>query len=306
MKFSVDPIVESASDLKKLAQRIADDGTTFLKSSLGSIPLLSSIQPRVEEPDFGSDERHYFLVPFRPAPENYALYTLRVLPDGIGPENDLPKRRIFHLPGEGSRPALEELLRNQLSGKTLAEIGDDTPLADRLDQVADDIDRSSTLVTGGLLLIGGAVAFANPVAGAVIAAKAIIPSLGSKVSTRAFGYVGDKLRKFQGDRSESKARKEAEKEVNRLKPELQTNPLLALLEEAIAISDEMHDPALDPKNFPDDLDEARACSLAAEAIWSCYQPVVSSEIPLAEARLHQADADWLRSLEGRLVDRNIG
>jgi hypothetical protein len=49
-----------------------------------------------------------------------------------------------------------------------------------------------------LLIIGGAAAFANPIIGAGIAAKALFPSLGDKASKLGLNFDGKKLR----DRSE--------------------------------------------------------------------------------------------------------
>ena len=45
-------------------------------------------------------------------------------------------------------------------------------LADRLEAVANEIDKKSNFVTGGLLLIGGAVAIANRRAGSRIGVRA--------------------------------------------------------------------------------------------------------------------------------------
>ena len=98
MKFLTDPIVKTAKDVTDLSSRLVEDGIGFLKTSIGSIPIFAGTKVYVAEEGMGADETHYFLIPFRPVERGYAIGTQRVLPEGIGPENDLPKRRVFHLP----------------------------------------------------------------------------------------------------------------------------------------------------------------------------------------------------------------
>jgi hypothetical protein len=130
-----------------------------------------------------------------------------VLPEGVGPKNELPKRRVFHLPSGVSEERLEELLEQQIAGRKLASAEKGSDLADRVDEIAAEIDAKSNLVTGGLLLIGGAVAIANPVVGVGIAAKALLPGVGGVLSKFGAKALGGALRGHK----ESKVEKEAEK-----------------------------------------------------------------------------------------------
>ena len=198
MKHIIDPIVKTTSDVTEVAKRIVEDGVEFFRGTLGKLPLFSSVIARESKENITHDETHYFLVPYRLSEVNYALYTQRVLPEGVGPENDLPKAKIFHLPAVGTLDTLEELLFEQLSAKHRQQYSNELPIADRLDLIAKEIDKQSNLVTGGLVLIGGAVAIANPLVGVGIAAKALLPTLGSKLSKHGINHVTDWLRDKNG------------------------------------------------------------------------------------------------------------
>lgn len=307
MKFIPDPIIKTSREFTSLASRLLDDGLAFLKASFGAIPIFAGTRPYLESRDFHADETHYFLIPFRLADDHYAIGTMRVLPEGTGPDNDLPKRRVFHLPNLATRDTIEELLERQIaSGKLAAGEGgsDDDDIAARLDRIAVEIDRKSNLVTGGLLVIGGAVAIANPLVGAGIAAKALFPSLGALLSREGLRHLGKRLRKGRETRRIRDAQKAAEREVDRLEPLLHENPLLRLLEEALATTDAEHDPALAATRIPADADSMRVLSLTAEAITHCYRATLDATEDWPRARLHPNDAQWLRSLADFEIRRN--
>ena len=307
MKFLTDPIVKSAKDVAALSARLVEDGVGVIKGSIGSIPLFAGTKVYVAEEGMGADETHYFLVPFRAIERGYAIGTQRVLPEGIGPENDLPKRRVFHLPANTEIETLERFLADDLADENAAAADSSSDLADRLDAVANEIDKKSTVVTGGLLLIGGAVAIANPLVGVGIAAKALIPGVGSVISRHGIKKVGDMLRKKRAEDIEDEAEKQAEKEVKRMKPEVHTNVLLSLLEEAVSNSDPEFDPMMEDQGAADDVASMRVRSITAESIVNTYREVISgSDENLQEARLDPADLRWLKSLEDYVVERNHG
>ncbi|MFT4511616.1 MAG: hypothetical protein ACI89X_000607 [Planctomycetota bacterium] len=96
------------------------------------------------------------------------------------PQIDLSKG-VFYLPGEGSERQLVDLFVADKSADVTIEsaaVDDETPLADRLQMIANELDRHKRAITGGILLIGGAVAVANPLLGVGIAAKAITDTYG--------------------------------------------------------------------------------------------------------------------------------
>jgi hypothetical protein len=49
-------------------------------------------------------------------------------------------------------------------------------------KIADEIDYKSNLVSGGLLIIGGAIAITNPLLRMGGAANSLLPSLGAKLT----------------------------------------------------------------------------------------------------------------------------
>jgi hypothetical protein len=149
-------------------------------------------------------------------------------------KNALPKARVFHLQDKSGMSLLENPLVPSRKKSALADRPNESELADKLETLGEHIDRESFKITGGLLIIGGAVAFANPIIGAGLAAKALFPSLGPKASKLGLNFAGKKLR----DRSEKsqvrQAKKAARAEVQQLKPELYLNPLLQDLEQAVS------------------------------------------------------------------------
>ena len=307
MKFIPDPIVKTSREVTALASRLLDEGLAFLKASFGAIPVFASTRPYIATDDFHADETHYFLIPFRLADDHYAIGTTRVLPEGIGPDNDLPKRRVFHLPNLAARDTIEELLERQIaSGRLASEAGasDGDDLAARLDRIAVEIDRKSNLVTGGLLVIGGAVALANPLVGAGIAAKALFPSVGAILSREGLRHLGQRLRRGRENRRIREAEKSAEQEVERLSPLLHENPLLRLLEEALATTDPEHDPASAFARLPMDVASLRVTSLTAGTITHCYRATLDSPDDWPRACLHPNDVRWLRSLADFEIPRN--
>ena len=307
MKFLTDPIVKSAKDVAELSSRLVEDGVGFLKTTFGSIPIFAGTKVYVVEQGVGADETHYFLIPFRAAERGYAIGTQRVLPEGVGPENDLPKRRVFHLPRGVEVEALERFLEDDLAEANLATADADSDLADRLDAVANEIDKKSNYVTGGLLLIGGAVAISNPLVGVGIAAKAIVPGVGAVLSREGLKKVGDLLRKKRAGDVEEEAERLAKREVKKMKPEVHENHLLSQLEEALSHSDAGFDPALRPDETHPDVAEMRVRSITAGAIVNAYVEVLESGGgDLEEARLDPPDVRWLRSLEALAVARNHG
>ncbi len=305
MKFFTDPLVKSARDVAALSARLVDEGLGFLKTSVGSIPIFAGTKVYMAEEGLGADETHYFLVPFRAADRGYAIGTQRVLPEGIGPENDLPTRRVFHLPRHTEIETLERFLADDLADGHTAVADSGSDLAGRLDAVADEIDQKSNIVTGGLLLIGGAVAVANPVVGAGIAAKALLPGVGAVLSREGLKRAGAFVRKKHAEDVEERAGRLAELEVKRMKPEVHENALLSLLEEALSTSDPDFDPMLHDVSVGGDVEDIRVLSITAESILNTYQVILDGgREGLEEARLDPPDSRWLRSLEALVTSRN--
>ena len=288
MKKLWDPIVETAEDVQRVASRMIDDGVEFFRGHLGKIQLLSASNVVVGAGDEDRDEQHYFLVPNRGEECGYCLYSMRVLPDGIGPENDLPKARVFQIPSEGAEGRLVELLLGELEAEALKKVDLASPLADRLEVVAEEIDRQSNLLSGGLILVGGVVAIANPLLGVGIAAKALIPGLGSKLSVHGMKHVSDWFRGRRESSVKEDAKKDARKAVSKVKPELRVNAVLGLLERALSSED--CDPGTESLHLLDDLSQVGDYRLGVEAVTTIYQKEDLEQ-------LRPEIRDWLKSLD---------
>lgn len=174
------------------------------------------------------DETHYLLVPT--VDGGHSVFVKRVLPEARAATTTV---RIFHVSHpEADRHLLEQQLLEQhlLPTPPLPESESESPLADALDKLADDVDDQTRKVTGGLLVIGGTVAvLVNPLAGAAIAAKALVPALGIKAASSAADYLSGQLRDLKRRSRRKERRKAAEKTLERLKPRIFHNPLLAAL-----------------------------------------------------------------------------
>jgi hypothetical protein len=298
MKFLADKIISTAQDAKDLAVRLVSGGVDYLRSTVGSLPLFAGTRVYEATDDLTADETHYFLIPLRTVPDGYVISVQRAIPTGHGLENGLPKRRVFHLPALAARERLEAILTANLARENLAQTPGAThsDFADRLDTIADEIDKQSDRVTGGLLVIGGAVAIANPLLGVAIAAKAIFPSLGSKITREALKFVGGKFRASAEQSGREAAEKKAAGEVNRLEPSIYADPLLTLLDTALSTEAAEHDPYAEMPETDGTPGSNRVRELTARAIAQCYAAVLAAPDPPAAAKLHAPDIAWLRWL----------
>ncbi|MDA7929420.1 hypothetical protein N9B63_01115 [Akkermansiaceae bacterium] len=263
MKKLWNTVVQSAEDLQKTAGRLLDGGMKFFRSKLGTLPLLSSGTAFVGGV---RDETHHFLVPTFQEEGNYALYRIRSLPNGVGPENDLPKARIFQLPASGTKNHLINLLTHELTDEQFKGIDPDSPLVDRLETIADEIDYQSNLVSGGLVIIGGAIAIANPLLGAGIAAKSLLPGLGAKLTTHGVKHASDWLRERRKKAAKTKAQTSARKEANAGTPEIRQHPLLSILEKTIHDRNGYFDHVMESRNLWDDPTQLNNLRLRIQAI----------------------------------------
>ena len=279
-----------------MAKKVVDEGVSLFHSTIGRLPLFSSIQAHETSELKDRDETHYFLVPYRLSKCGYALYIQRLLPVGVGPENALPKARVFHLPADGTLDTLEKLVADELAEKHRENIDFSAPLADRLDLIADEIDKQSNLVTGGLVVIGGVVAVINPLLGVGIAAKAILPTLGSKLSKHGINHVSDWLRKRKVDKKEKEANELASQEIKKIEPEVTVDATLALLEESISNQDPANDPQMKFAEFLETPEETLKVMVTARAITDVYRSSITDKESHSSANLHPADIDWLKSL----------
>lgn len=268
MKRLWDPVIQSAADLQKVATRLLNEGASVFRSRLGSFSLFSSTDV---SQDGENDETHYLLIPDPVEPGRYSLYHHRRLPHGVGPENKLRKKRIFHLASADQQEILTGLLFDELKSDHLEPGEPISPLAERLELIADEIDRQSERVTGGLLWVGGAVAVANPLLGVTIATKGLIPSVGSKLTTHGFKHASAWLRERQKKAADDSAAHEAKMSLKKDQPEIRENQVLKILHQAHFSKDDQFDPVLASVALWDDQSSFADHKIAARAVSDSYQ-----------------------------------
>lgn len=288
-------VVRSGLDRADQALR---NGLTFVRSTWNALPFFASVEAVAQVHGEARDETHYFLVPFRPDPAGFALYTTRRLPPGYSAVNDLPRLRVFHLPGPGAERAFEELILRQLAGEVArARPADEEPLGVRLERLADEIDRHGRYVTGGFLVVGGVAAIFNPLLGVGIMAKALFPSLGAMISREGLKHVGQKLRFWEQRREEAATAQAARQEFER-GGEVRSvvNPLLQTLDRALRTTEARFDPMLDYdlESFAlEGWDSWEALVLTARAVTAVYRETLADATAHGPACLGPEDVRWL-------------
>lgn len=284
-------LTDGASDASSLAHSIAESGLRSVGEVFQGTKIFGALSASSAE-NLSYDETHYVLVPLLGAQSDYAIYTKRVLPPDVGATNSLPKVRIFHVPDETGKELMEqELVASIVNDRRGHDIGS-SELADTLERVADQIDSETNKISGGLLLIGGVAAFVNPLLGVGIAVKGLLPSIGAKASKAGAGYVGNKLRDWNKSSAISKLRKDASKEVRRLKPQIYTNPIIRSLEAITTNPETDLDPFFDHRNWVDEFESLHYYTVTSEAIQEVYQEAWGS---LDLGAYQDSHIRWVRS-----------
>lgn len=272
-------------------------GAGYVKSTLGQTWVFGSTSSSSSYDQRSVDEKHYFLMPDRRSEIGYSLYVMRCLPEGIPPINDLPKHRLIHLASEQARPTLEHILladaRETAEGTTPSALS----VGARLNDIADQIDQIDNKAFNGVLLIGGLVALINPLAGAAIAVKALLPSLGMLLSKHGLKYVGDTANALEMSQRIKAAEKDVLKQFRGAGTEELVNPLLAQLDRALDTDETQYEPILEfdaQKICFGERDRERLFRLTCEAITNTYEEVIDSRHAWKSANLGPEDIRFLK------------
>ena len=253
----------------KLSEQLKSGYPTIV-GKIGELPVAAALLKNSKATQL-FDEKHYFMIPLAGSPTGFALYCLRHLPEGVPEVNDLPKRRVFHFPdGQG-----EQLLRDSLLETAKASGEQQGPSS--LESLADLIDDLDNKLTYGMLFVGGVAALFNPLVGAGIAAKALMPGVGTLLNKFGLRPLGKKMTRMQME----KAAKEAQSQVAQQFSEANTvklvNPALAKLAAAVGLGDDMKQRValLDPESLALVGDHWE--KLTSDAVWAIYEPVLEDE-----------------------------
>ncbi len=210
---------------------VATGGYGLVRSTIGGIPFFGNTANSKSYDHTKYDERHYFLVPDLGEEDNYSLYVMRCLPDGVPPVNNFPKRRILHLPSEHALPQLEAVVLEAASEDIKNKPREPGYLSANISALLDEIDKVDETAFKGLLLVGGLVALVNPLAGAAVAAKAALPAIGMVLGRYGVKYAEDAATNMDIARQIKRAHKDLKKEFSQSGTFQLINPLLGNLGE---------------------------------------------------------------------------
>lgn len=288
--------VEAVFKYTDKAYEAITEGVSTVASKVDGLPVFASLEKIETSQPLLYDEKHYFVIPYYLSPYGFALHTMRCLPDSVPEINNLPKRRIFHFANEAAEYSLQHYMLN--SAKEIV-VEDKKASKSSLENLANNIDQLDRKLTYGMLLIGGVAAIFNPLVGAGIAAKALLPGAVGLLSKHGIRPIGEKITKIQLESELKKAEKRVEKEFSEASTVKVINPILQELEFTLRTSEEEHDPLLDP-NLADgsitELENADWRNLTEIAICRVYEEVLNSEDKHESAKLGPKDVMWLKTM----------
>jgi len=289
------------------ATSLLEMGYGLAKRSAGAIPFFGSSEVSDSYESNRVDEKHYFVLPYRLAGQGYLLYSMRCLPKGIPIINDLPKQRIFHLPQDNVNRLVEQLLSDHAAEEFKRAGKEGSGIGKQLSSLADEIDKLDDKLFGGALLIGGLVAFINPVAGAAVAAQALVPSAGLLLSKFGLRAASKNLNERAIRSEATKARATVLNEFRSSKTNSLLNPILAELDLALATEESQHDSLLE-FDFRDcdfgERDQVRMKQLTCRAVSNAYREVLKSPKLHEPASLGPEDVRWLK-LVAKIAESDV-
>jgi hypothetical protein len=281
------------------ASQVIGGGIGFVRAAVGRMTVFGSTETSTSYDADRVDEKHYFLIPDRRSEAGFSLYSMRCLPDGVPPINDLPKRRLFHLPNQHAMPSVEHILLSEAREAVKSDPAPGNTIGNRLNDIADQIDRLDNKLFHGVLLIGGLVALVNPLAGAAVAMKALLPSIGLLLSKYGLKYAGDTASAIQLAQRIKNAESEVSQQFREAGTNTIVNPLLQQFERALATSQEQYDPLLafdsDQLDFGQ-RDRNRLFHLTCVAITNTYADLLADPTGWDQAQLGPEDVRFLKLL----------
>ena len=221
---------------------------------------------------------------------------MRCLPVSVPEVNNLPKRRVFHFPNEHSENELNKYMRE--SAREIVQYSSETKLS-TLEELANDIDSLDKKLTYGMLLVGGVAAIFNPLIGAGIAAKALLPGVAGLANKYGLRPAGEKLSKLQLEKEIKDAQDRVTSDFEHSSTLRVINPILQELEFALRTTEAEHDPLLDP-NLADgsipEIEHERWRELTETAVCHVYKEAYDNPKLHQKAGLGPEDIRWLKTM----------
>ncbi len=259
-----------------------DTGVGLLQDTLGGVPFFGAMATSETYDHKSYDEKHYFLIPDVGSVEGYSIYVMRCLPAGVPPINDLKKRRLLHLPNRDALPMLEHILIKDARERAGANAKSNNFISDNLDTLINEIDKIDGKVFGGVLLLGGLVSLANPLAGAIVATKAIVPSIGLVVSKYGLKLASETATNLDISQQVKRAEKDVKKQFRSAKALVVVNPILNHL--AVQTSLDMW--MMESEIFQYDCDEIDFTQQDTRRLTDLTQQAISDIIRDGETQSH--------------------
>lgn len=291
-----DMINKGITNLKSTSSKLSNGllaGYSVVVDKINGLPIFVSSERAGKEQSTSFDEKHYFVIPYYLSEHQFALHTMRCLPKGVPEVNNLPKRRVFHFANEHAEQQLRNYMTHSVNDIVRA---DQAGNPNTLETLANNIDSLDKKLTYGMLLAGGLAAFVNPVIGAGLLAKAVLPSMTGMLNKYGVRPSAEKLSKYQIN----KAIKEAQSHVIKQFEEANTvqliNPILQELELALRTTESEHDP-LTGFNLAEatitELDGEKWRELTELAICHVYKKAYETPSLHKQANLGPEDIRWL-------------
>lgn len=272
-----------------------DGGVKLVKNVINDLPIFISLE-RVAITPKQYDEKHYFVIPFYLSDSKFALHTMRSLPEGVHEVNDLPKRRVFHLPNEHYEATLRQFML-EAARNTAYEAQSEN--ISSIAKLADDIDALDSKLTYGMLVVGGLAAIFNPVIGGSIAAKALLPSISGLFAKYGLRPIGEKASHAQIERRAKEAEQQVLKQFSESATLKVVNPILNELEFSLRTNETQHDPLNDPNLASADikvLENSDWRKLTERAVYDVYKEVLDDNKLYTKANLGPETIRWLHVL----------
>ncbi len=285
--------IESAADV--VAGEISS-GFTLVKEKVNGLPIFISLENSRSFDGIEYDEKHYFVIPYNLSEYNFALHTMRCLPTSTPEINDLPKRRVFHFSNEHSENMLKEYMRQ--SARDIVQNSRSGNL-NNLEALANDIDVLDKKLTYGMLMVGGIAAIFNPLIGAGIAVKALLPGIAGLVNKYGVRPIGENLTRRQLEKDVKAAEEQVTNEFEDSSTLRVINTILQELEFALSTTEKEHDPLIDPNlangSIPE-IEHERWRELTETAICHVYEEVYKDSRLHKKASLGAEDIRWLKTM----------
>lgn len=294
MKKLLKKILDTAGENAEQVLNEIANKYTLVKEIVNDLPVFVSSEKTRKYGIEKYDEKHYFVVPFMLSDAKIALHTMRCLPEGVPEINDLPKRRVFHFPNEHSEALVRELLLD--NAKEMVE--ENHTLTDNtLIKLANDLDSLDKKLTYGMLFVGGVAALVNPLVGAGIAAKALVPGVAGLLTKHGIRPAGEKMSRSQLEKKVKEAEASVLQEFEAASTIQVINPVLQELELALRTTEREHDPLIDfdlSTGNIKELDGQRWKELTETALFHVYKDIIDDPKKHKKACLGPEDIRWFK------------